>query len=742
MGTRMTRKKAAEVAEQLHIDEDELLARPYDDPSAIAKVATPEPADRAPLGDIAPNSAESKSQSDDGAQELKKSTRRKKPRKLGPGRGKKNNPAASTTSVADVADEDGSKEVIPDEDDSAPSPASEKAAEDLLKDVPERVHKVSIEDTTRPRSPPSAAVKLTRSQLKEQAEIATEPKTLVDGIGQTPEEQVETMGEDTTRDIPVFDASGVIDFDETPGPMTQTSMDAPISPPPNAIPTVISRLRTDTPGKRSTSNKENVEPVSMASPQTRNYDALEDAVTTATPPPPSHTRRPSPRPEDNIVALDELDDAVENANKDIPEVQTSPEKPKTRESNGTPKKDSKKTAPVVRTTKSSAARLSMAQNAKDPSNNRAPALGRPRESTALGRASSVRDTASTSKRITSTSSNRGEKPAMDGEKKDVVIPHSKPRPVSLSFPTPPPPPKSKKAPTQSTFQLPGEAVAAKLKAAREARMQKGAEDLEKKNMNTSQSKQRPTSLSFPAPPPPAKSKKALTQSTFQLSGDAVAARLKAAREARTQKETDKEEEKKKTPFKARPVPASLSKAPSVRQTSASKARESLMNGKDLRASTSAAPGGGLQRANSIATARSRPPVAKPTQDSLAVKKRPSTASASLSKPRESMMSVSTGTARVPSKGTAKGKEVFNRAANAKATADSEKHSREEAAKKARADAGERSKQLAREFAEKQRRKKMGGKAKEVQQTEGGLEAEPAAVKAPIDAVDAAPAVTV
>ncbi|KAK3702048.1 hypothetical protein LTR37_015162 [Vermiconidia calcicola] len=739
MGTRMTRKKAAEVAEQLHIDEEELLTRPYDDPSAIAKGMTPEPADRAPLGDIAPNSAESKSQSDDGAQELKKSTRRKRPRKIGPARGKKNNPAASTTSVADVADEDGLKEVMPDEDDSAPSPASEKAAEDLLKDVPERVHKVSIEDTTRPRSPPSAAVKLTRSQLKKQTEFATEPKTLVDGIGQTPEEQVETMREETTRDIPVLDATRTIDFDETPGPMTQISMDAPTSPPPSAIPTVISQLRADTPAKRSTSNKENVAPVSMASPQTRNYDALEDAVATTTPPPPpSHTRRPSSRPEDNIVALDELDDAVENANKDIPEVQTSPEKPRTRQSNGTPKK----AAPVVRTTKSSAARLSMAQNAKDPSNNRAPALGRPRESTALGRASSVRDTASTSKRITSTSSMRGEKPAVDGEKKDVVIPHSKPRPVSLSFPTPPPPPKSKKAPTQSTFQLPGEAVAAKLKAAREARMQKGAEDLEKKNMNSSQSKQRPTSLSFPAPPPPAKSKKALTQSTFQLSGDAVAARLKAARVARMEKETDKEEEKKKTAFKARPVPASLSKAPSVRQTSASKARESLMNGKDLRASTSAAPGGGLQRANSIATARSRPPVAKPTQDSLAVKKRPSTASASLSKPRESMMSVSTGTARVPSKGTAKGKEVFNRAANAKAAADSEKHSREEAAKKARADAAERSKQLAREFAEKQRRKKMGGKAKEVQQTEGGLEAEPAAVKAPIDAVDAAPAVTV
>ena len=132
----MTRKKAAEVAEQLHIDEDVLLEASNDEASMLKAKAGLESdtSDRAPLGELAPNSASVDSHSEDGAQELKKSTRGKKGGKKGATKGKKNLLAASTASMP--AD-DPQDEVLPDDNDSAPSPASEKAAEDLMKDVPE-----------------------------------------------------------------------------------------------------------------------------------------------------------------------------------------------------------------------------------------------------------------------------------------------------------------------------------------------------------------------------------------------------------------------------------------------------------------------------------------------------------------------------------------------------------------------------------------------------------------------------
>ena len=438
------------------------------------------------------------------------------------------------------------------------------------------------------------------------------------------------------------------------------------SPPPTALPNTISRLRVDTPAKRSTSNKENVEPDAMASPQPTtplNYDHLDHtAASAATPPSPSRSRSPTSKAEDPIVALDQLDDAVENINKDIPDVQTSPEKPKNVESKSPVLKKKEKAPPVVRTTKAAAARISMAHN-KEQTSSKTSSLGRPRQSMALGRASSVREssvnkTVPDGKRVTSNSSTKEEK-AQEGEggRKEVVIPHSKRRPISMSFPMPPPPPKSTKAPTQSTFQLSGDAVATKLKAQREARQQKESQEAEKKT------------------------------------------------------------------FKARPVPSSLSKAPSVRQTNASRARESIMNGKDLRASTLGVSGPAHGRANSVATTRpsaphprtvSREPSSRLTTStrpapSTSTRPRPSTSLANISKPRTSL-STSTGTrvaSTSSSKGTSttKGKEVFNRAAVAKANAEKEKQEREAVAKKARADAAERSRQLSREFAEKQKAKK-------------------------------------
>lgn len=501
-------------------------------------------------------------------------------------------------------------------------------------------------------------MKLTRSQL---AKVQTEPKSLVDGIGQTAEEQ-EAMKEElvsTDADDGPAIMTGTLSEDNSAErePVTQLAIDAPASPLPNAVPTVIARLRADTPAKRSTSNKENVEPPQdIASPHPTPSATTSDSAT----PQPS-----SSRPADPIAALDELDEAVDNVSKDIPEVQTSPEKPKV-------KRESKKAAPVVRGTKASQARISLAQNPDAAS--KPPTFGQPRPSTTLGRSNSVRqggvaNPQAATRRAPSGNTGKDAEAAANGEKKEVVIPHSKPRPVSLSFPAPPPPAKSTKAPTQSTFQLSGDAVAAKLKAAREARMQKEAEE------------QKPT-------------------------------------------------------FKARPVPSSLSKAPSIRQTTASKARESIMASKDPKGSNVAA-NAAQKRVSSTATKAPSAPKprvvskdtskpatvsSKPASGDLVVKKRPSTTLANASKARASFTTATepnTSAQRAPSnttKGTVKGKEVFNRAAAAKAAAEKDKQEKEAAAKKARADAAERGRQASREWAEKQKKMaatKKAGPAQEV-----------------------------
>ena len=136
---RMTRAKAAEVADSLHVDEDAVLELDEENENLIdiksTKESTVEQSERAPLGELEVNSTDGKSQSDDGSQELKKSTRGKKGSKKGV-KGKKNNFGASTASQLEVVETTNSEEaVLPDENDSEPSPASEKAAEDLLKDV-------------------------------------------------------------------------------------------------------------------------------------------------------------------------------------------------------------------------------------------------------------------------------------------------------------------------------------------------------------------------------------------------------------------------------------------------------------------------------------------------------------------------------------------------------------------------------------------------------------------------------
>ncbi|KAI4719874.1 hypothetical protein E4T48_03927 [Aureobasidium sp. EXF-10727] len=297
------------------------------------------------------------------------------------------------------------------------------------------------------------------------------------------------------------------------------------------------------------------------------------------------------------------------------------------------------------------------------------------------------------------------------------IPHSKPRPMSMSFPTPPPPPKSSKAPTQSTFQLPGEAIAAKLKADKEARLQRQAESGANTSRQTykppvtQKSTKAPTKATFQlpgeviaaklkqekeerqrraeenapktayVPPVTQKSTKPVTKATFQLSSDAFAAKMKAQKEARLlkQKEEDEKREKERAVFKARPVPKSIAKPAEVRQNAASRAR---LPSAEIQPN-------GLRRATSVREPKPRPSSFHPSSSVTALPPpRPATSTSK----RQSL---------APS---AKGKQVFARAKEEQEKEAAEKKDKEEAAKKARLEAAEKGRLASREWAARKKEK--------------------------------------
>ncbi|CBX92123.1 hypothetical protein IAQ61_000303 [Plenodomus lingam] len=117
----------------------------------------------------------------------------------------------------------------------------------------------------------------------------------------------------------------------------------------------------------------------------------------------------------------------------------------------------------------------------------------------------------------------------------------KQRPISM-----PPPPKSSKPLTKPAFQLPGEKTAEKLKAQKEERLKKQAEA-------PRQSMARPVSICMA--PATAKSTKPATKPTnFQLPGAAVAEKLKAQKEERLKRQEEAEAAKKEAAIKPRTAP--------------------------------------------------------------------------------------------------------------------------------------------------------------------------------------------
>lgn len=263
--------------------------------------------------------------------------------------------------------------------------------------------------------------------------------------------------------------------------------------------------------------------------------------------------------------------------------------------------------------------------------------------------------------------------------------------------------KSSKPPTISKFELPGTAVAQKLKEQREARLAPEGEGVTK-----------PQKIGIKAAKP-VKSSKPPTRPSFELPGEAVARKLKEQREERLKQQEGGEPEPKKKQFKARPV--RHSQAPVVKPTAASRARMSLAKGEAVEIQhskswiSSAQPGSSIRRPVSLA-----PSDASKRQSTLSVAKRTSTATnnpsarPSLAATSTSRMSIATPSQRITSNGksahqTVRGKEVFERSKTAKDEVEKARKDKEEAAKKARIEAAERGRIASRQWAEKQKARK-------------------------------------
>ena len=654
----MTRAKAAEVAERMHIDEDAVL-----DMSNIEEKiepATPEPTERAVLGNIAPNSADSNK-----SDLVARKTRSKK-------KGK-----AATEAKTDPKIED-------QEENGAGGQSEKDALEATTNETMERLAKLRIASlgNQQPSATPQSENDSNAAATGEVAEAAASESN--DAEDDSAVQSVTPTRRESTSELPsisIVTQSGSHE-DEDSVHYNQDAPEPPSSPIATAMPKVIKSLRRDSPTKRSTSNKENVEPVepeavepaeeeqdvatvplapaTVQDPSISESTSVDATATAAEQPvtPSSPTRRSEGKAGDSIEALDKMDEAVEKVNIGIANASSPGQKLSSKPSNDKEKPKKTKPAPVVRLTKAAAARLSMAQTGnKDNSSSTAAARSRP--STVPGRTNGVRQS------VAPAAANK----PLPKPKTETVIPHSKPRPVSLSFPTPPPAAKSTKAPTKSSFQLPGEAVAAKLKAAREERLKR----------------------------------------------EAAAATSKANDKAAS--------DEKKPAFKARPVPSMLKKTPSVRHTAASRARESMMTGDAApKPAVSSSSATGLKRSNTVGSTRPRPSMAptsstKPSQPAqLTVQKRarPSSvhvtskeiAAAAPRQPSSSSSRASIAPAARSTSSTSKGKEVYARNAAARNAAENEKKEKEDAARKARAAAAERGRAASREWAEKQKVKKM------------------------------------
>ncbi|KAK0723169.1 hypothetical protein B0T26DRAFT_740197 [Lasiosphaeria miniovina] len=331
----------------------------------------------------------------------------------------------------------------------------------------------------------------------------------------------------------------------------------------------------------------------------------------------------------------------------------------------------------------------------------------------------VERTSSVRRSTSMTFSHEEERPASVsqnvGPRKSAVA-----RPTSLLPPRPPA--RSSKPPTVSTFELPGEAVARRLKEQREARLSRQITSEEAAAM----------AAAFSPSKPHAKSTKPPTRPTFELPGEAISRRKREEREAKLR--AQEEEERKRREFKARPVRNSIAPGSYPRETVASRARQGKVaqqseNGEPAAPAT---PIGGTIARKRQSMAPSGPGSSAAPRASLSVasgnQQQPTrgrglmaTAADSYHLSRATSATSTTGSIRGSGGGSVgkrstisseeaqqqklRGKEILARDSVYVVDRERERREREAATKLARQEAAERSRQLSREWAKKQNAKK-------------------------------------
>lgn len=256
--------------------------------------------------------------------------------------------------------------------------------------------------------------------------------------------------------------------------------------------------------------------------------------------------------------------------------------------------------------------------------------------------------------------------------------------------------KSAKPLTRPTFELPGEAVARRLKEQREARLaqRSSSEDSSQNARVVSDNR--------------CKSTKPPTKAAFELPGEALSRRKREAHEARLK--AQEEEERQRREFKAKPIRKSVIPDYVPRETAASRARQSRvglenMDGGEVTVSKRTPSSGANVSAHrtsvvlssqanvSAPRAKAPLPVRKPS---------PTTHGPSMSG-RALQRTVTANDVQVQRQ---RAKEIYERDARMTEDMGRERREREAAAKRAREEAAERGRQASREWAEKQMARKV------------------------------------
>ncbi|KAG6122340.1 hypothetical protein E4U14_007806 [Claviceps sp. LM454 group G7] len=266
--------------------------------------------------------------------------------------------------------------------------------------------------------------------------------------------------------------------------------------------------------------------------------------------------------------------------------------------------------------------------------------------------------------------------------------------------TPKPPVKSSKPKTVPNFELPGDAVARRLKEQREARLAQQAEAQK--------------ALASPAPKP--RCHKSLALPTFELPGEAISRRKREGLEAKLR--AQEEETKKRREFKARPLRQSMGPAVAPRETLTSRVRQSKpllgATGEEDNSKKPTSLGGVGDHARASLTARnksSQPRIRTAHSGST------STPTGSGSGKRNSVSLEELTVQRQ------KGRLILSKDKSIAQDKKKEKQERESTAKTAREQAADRSRMASREWAEKVRRKGLVGKqAKENRDDQKGTQA--------------------